>query len=213
MKLSPDNALFLMHYREKLHHTNCLYADSLLLASFTPCALMLTILDRLIFRALSNFLDPLRVQSSKYFSAVSSERLPVPLMYFLTLTRPFSLRISPELVINSTVQNCPVAAMDCAIFILETFWLFGDSARNSPMFQRLFQSYRLAHELIHYLKKNPDCTERHEKHKQEIENFIHDKLTWWTRKGHRCSIRWPWKIRSYSRLRAYLQRHREFGAF
>jgi hypothetical protein len=43
------------------------------------------------------------------------------------------------------------------------------------MFQRLFQSYRLQHELIHYLKKNPDCTERHEKHEQEIEDFVHDK--------------------------------------
>ena len=82
---------------------------------------MLTMLDRLIFRALSNLFEPLRVQISKYFSEVSSERLPVPLIYFLTLARPFSLRISPLLVINSTVQNCPVAARDCAIFIIETF--------------------------------------------------------------------------------------------
>ena len=81
---------------------------------------MLTMLDRLIFRALSNLFEPLRVQISKYFSAVASERLPVPLMYFLTLTRPFSLRTSPDLVINSTVQNCPVAARDCAIFMIET---------------------------------------------------------------------------------------------
>ena len=90
-------------------------------AIFTPCAFMLTMLERLMFLALSNFRDPLRVHISRYFSAVSSERLPVPMMYLLTLTRPLILRTSPDLVRNSTVQNCPVAARDCAIFIIRPF--------------------------------------------------------------------------------------------
>ena len=80
-----------------------------------------TMLDLFTFKAVSNLGEPLRVQISRYFSAVYSDRLPVPLIYFLTLARPLSLRTSPDLVMNSTVQNCPVAARDCAIFIIRPF--------------------------------------------------------------------------------------------
>lgn len=50
------------------------------------------------------------------------------------------------------------------------------------MFQRLFQSYRLQHELFHYLEKDPDCAERHKSHKQEVKYFMHDKTLFYEQK-------------------------------